>query len=216
MTIGSILSGLSKRPERLAQVVALVLSLTAPTFALAHSGGASPAGGAGLAIAAISHGEMALIDEHLQEIVSLAKVQTASAGPARRLLNYYNVQLAYCFWGLAPGGVLREESPFNPCAHAYLAAAKALLLVMAQEPSSQRPAADILARLEQRRQAMPEAGAICSSSDEGFNTSAIVRPAFSEVVADPATRFVGAGGLLAMLGLGLAFTATRRKTSRSG
>lgn len=213
MISGFAISRLLPGLGRLARAMALLVPIAMPAAALAHSGGAS--GGTGLPIAAISHGEMMLVDERLPEIVALAKAQMASDGPVRRLLNYYNVQRAYCLWGLAPGGVSREDSPFNLCAHAYLAAAKEMLLAMSREPASRAAALGIIARLEDRRQALPDAWAICSSSNEGFDTSSVIRPVFAEVAADPAIRAAGAGGACAFAGMAFTLVALRRARDRT-
>ena len=45
-----------------------------------------------------------------------------------RLEDYLSLQSFACLWGLVPGSVTDEASPFNECSHAYLAAARALLL----------------------------------------------------------------------------------------
>ena len=200
------------RLGRLARATAVLVLLAIPGAASAHSG--APGGGdrTGLPIPPVSHGEMALIDERLDEIVALAKRQGESDGPVRRLYNHYGVQFAYCLWGLAPGGVTREDSPFNPCAHAYLAAAKQLLVVMSREPGSAAPAQKILARLEARRRITPEAGEICSSSGEAFNTAAVVRPRLADVARDPAFAFLGLGAMLALAGGGLAVRSARPRS----
>jgi hypothetical protein len=39
-----------------------------------------------------------------------------------RIENYVNLQSFACLWGLVPGSLKDEGSPFNECAHAYLAA----------------------------------------------------------------------------------------------
>lgn len=158
---------------------------------------------------------MALIDEQLDDIVALAKRQAASDGPMRRLYNHYGVQFAYCFWGLAPGGVTREDSPFNPCAHAYLAAAKQLLVAMSRERASAATAQAISARLEARRRITPEAGEICSSSGEAFNTAAVVRPQLSDIVRDPASAFLGLGAVLALAAAGFFAHSVRSRSKPS-
>ncbi|MDR4306597.1 hypothetical protein IHQ68_08200 [Chelatococcus sambhunathii] len=196
---------------RVIRAVAVAAAFSAPGAALAHSGGPVPSAEGGLPIAPISHGEMAIINQHLDEIVALAKVQTATEGPVRRLTNHFGVQFAYCGWGLAPGAVSREDSPFNPCAHAYLAAAKELLLAMADAPESRRRASAILERIDARRAASPEAGVICSSSGNMFNTAAIVRPKIADVVRDPATASAGVGLFLLFAGAAAVAAAVRRR-----
>lgn len=207
---------LPSRLGRFARVAAVAASVSAPGVAFAHSGGSGEGPGTGLPIPPISHGEMALVDERLDEIVALARRQMASDGPMRRLYNHYGVQLAYCFWGLAPGGVTREDSPFNPCAHAYLATAKQLLVVMSREPASSGAAAAILARLEARRRVTPEAGEICSSSGETFDTASVVRPRWADVVRDPACAFIALGAVLCVASGGLAAGSLTRSSRKPG
>ncbi|HVI27053.1 hypothetical protein [Hansschlegelia sp.] len=190
----------------------MAASLAVPGAALAHPGGPAPSAKNGLPIAAISHGEMAIIDQHLDDIVELARAQAATDGPMRRLMNHFGVQYAYCGWGLAPGGVMREDSPFNPCAHAYLAAAKELLLAMTRAPASRTRALEILERIERRRTASPQAGEICSSSGDTFTTGAIVRPRLADVASDPITASLGFGFVFLVAGGILAATAARRRS----
>lgn len=204
------------RLGRLARVAAVVAFMSGPGVAFAHSGGAGGGPPAGLPIPAISHGEMALVDERLDEIVALAKRQAATDGSMRRLYNHYGVQFAYCFWGLAPGGVTREDSPFNACAHAYLATAKQLLVVMSREPASSGAATEILERLEARKLVTPEAGEICSSSGDSFDTASLVRPQLAEVVRDPACAFLALGSVLVVASGGLAASSMRRPARKPG
>ena len=63
--------------------------------------------------------------------MDLASRAVDTSEPFRRVLNYAEIQYSYCLWGRMPGSVTDEESPFNECAHAYLAATKAVLLAMA-------------------------------------------------------------------------------------
>ncbi|MFC7052598.1 hypothetical protein ACFQI3_07850 [Hansschlegelia quercus] len=216
MTKGFLQPWKRSRLGRLAWAAILVALTSIPSEASAHSPGSGDAFRAGLSIPAISHGEMALIDERLDEIIALARVQTPSDGPMRRLYNHYGVQFAYCLWGLAPGGVAREDSPFNACAHAYLAAAKQLLLVMSRESSGATSALAILDRLEARRRAAPEAGEICSSSGETFNTATIVRPRLVDIARDPASAIMSLAAMLLLTGGGYAVRSLRLRSQRSG
>ncbi|MFK8252943.1 hypothetical protein [Ancylobacter terrae] len=199
----------------LARVAVVLASALLPSMAVAHSGGSAEGPRSGLSIPPISHGEMALVDERLDEIVALARRQSATDGPIRRLYNHFGVQLAYCFWGLAPGGVTREDSPFNACAHAYLATAKVLLVEMSRQPASSHAALAILDRLEARRRETPEAGEICSSSGEAFNTASVVRPRLAEMVADPGVAAIILGVMLLLAGGGVAAGSLRRSSSGS-
>ena len=61
-----------------------------------------------------------------------------------RLEDYLNLQSFACFWGLVPGSITDENSPFNECSHAYLAAGRALLLQLNREPGADHKAIDAL------------------------------------------------------------------------
>ncbi|MGO7420398.1 hypothetical protein ACCT09_10495, partial [Rhizobium ruizarguesonis] len=91
-------------------------------FAHSRSDGGSHAG---LDIPEISHGEMAVMSDYRSGIIDLASRAVDTNESFRRMLNYAEIQYSYCLWGRMPGSVTDEESPFNECAHAYLAATKA-------------------------------------------------------------------------------------------
>ncbi len=69
---------------------------------------------------------MAVISGYRGAILDLAQRQTQTDPTFRRLYNHGNLQYTYCLWGLMPGSLMDEESPFNECSHAYLATTKAL------------------------------------------------------------------------------------------
>ena len=97
--------------------------------AMAHSRSAAGSH-AGIPIPEISHGEMAVMADYRDQIIDLASQATDTNEPFRRVLNYAQIQYSYCLWGRMPGSVTDEQSPFNECAHAYLAATKAVLIAM--------------------------------------------------------------------------------------
>jgi hypothetical protein len=119
---------------------------------------------------------------------------------AWRLEDYLNLQAFACLWGLVPGSVADEESPFNECAHAYLAAGRALLVHLRESPGVDRKALDALTRKVEVD--MLDNGAsltLCRYSDEPFNTNEIVLPQWSAIPAHPATATFAAL-LLAAIG----------------
>ena len=71
---------------------------------------------------------MAVIGDNLSAIRALASARIGFDMTTWRLEDYLNLQSFACLWGIVPGSITDEESPFNECAHAYLAAARALLL----------------------------------------------------------------------------------------
>lgn len=74
------------------------------------------------------------MSDYRSGIIDLASRAVDTNEPFRRMLNYAEIQYSYCLWGRMPGSVTDEESPFNECAHAYLAATKAVLLSMREMP----------------------------------------------------------------------------------
>ena len=79
--------------------------------------------------------------------------------------------------GIVPGSVTDEESPFNECAHAYLAAGRALLLQLAHEPQADHKSIDALtSKIEVEMLAEGASLNLCRYSDEPFNTNEIIWP----------------------------------------
>ncbi|MBB2755263.1 UNVERIFIED_ORG: hypothetical protein GGI57_006005 [Rhizobium aethiopicum] len=148
--------------------------------ALAHSrsGGASHAG---LEIPEISHGEMAVISDYRGRIIGLASRAVDTNEPFRRVLNYAEIQYSYCLWGRMPGSVSDEQSPFNECAHAYLAATKAVLLSMREMPREAVAAGEIISAVDDDMVRRSLALITCRFSGEAFNTADVVKPRWSKV-----------------------------------
>jgi hypothetical protein len=101
-----------------------------------------------------------------------------------------NLQSFACLWGLVPGSISDEASPFNECAHAYLAGARALFLHLRQMPGGDRPAMQALGtRIELE---MLEHGAslvMCRYSDQPFSTGEILPPHWRDIPFHPPTLF---------------------------
>jgi hypothetical protein len=156
-------------------VFALGVSM-ASGVAYAHSGNVQAGPDSGVEIPGVTHGQMAVIDRFSGRITDLASRQFAPDKDFRRILNYARIQQTYCAWGLMPGGVSDEASPFNACSHAYLAALQDILVRMtAMSPPDPRVAT--LARSVDV--AMIEAGSalvLCAFSTETFNTALILKP----------------------------------------
>ncbi|ASR09810.1 hypothetical protein CHY08_20460 [Rhizobium leguminosarum bv. viciae] len=169
--------------------------------AFAHSRGEGGSH-AGLNIPQISHGEMAVISEYRGRIIDLASRAVETNEPFRRVLNYAEIQYSYCLWGRMPGSVTDEESPFNECAHAYLAAAKAVLLSM-REMSRERAAADeIISAVDADMVRRGLALITCRFSGEAFNTADIVKPRWSGIPFHAASM-ASLTGLASLFGLGV-------------
>ncbi len=194
----------------------LAVCLILPSFAagevVAHqrTGGGSHSG---IAIPEISHGEMSIMAEHRAGIIDLAARATDTKEPFRRVLNYAQIQYAYCLWGKMPGGVTDEASPFNECSHAYLAATKAVLLTMRDMPREAAAAGEIVSAIDAGMVERGLALITCAFSGETFNTADVVRPAWADIPTHPASM-ASLTVLAALCGLGV--LAFRRFLGRPG
>ncbi len=99
----------------------------------------------------------------------------------RRLVRFSRSQFKYCLWGLIPGGITDEDSPFNEGSHAYLAAAKAVLDHLRQIPEMSEKAAVIVQRLDMELVQRGSSFVTCSYSAQPFNTADPVGPRWSDV-----------------------------------
>jgi hypothetical protein len=88
----------------------------------------------GISIPSLTHGQMAVISDNLSAIRALASARIGDDMTTWRLEDYLNLQSFTCLWGWVSGSIADEESPFNECAHAYLAAGRALLLQLRDAP----------------------------------------------------------------------------------
>ncbi len=183
--------------------------------AFAHSG--TGLSGTGVALSTLTHGQMAVIARHAPAILDMAARVPAPDEPFRRVLNYARIQKAYCGWGLVPGSVTDEASPFNECSHAWLAAARDLLVRMGSLPDV--PVGALSGAVER---AMLDEGAalvLCKFSAEGFDTGSIVKPDPMAMIRHPASAFSVLALLmvLAAAGFGMArFLTTSPRPVREG
>jgi hypothetical protein len=173
---------------RAAAFLCLAATTLAAFPALAHS--SKPvADDSGIAIPALTHGQMAVIADYRSQILDLAARQVPTNEPFRRLMNFGAIQYAYCLWGLVPGSLRDEESPFNECSHAYLSATQALLLYMRTMPENSPAFQTQIDSLASRIDAdMVRSGAslvLCQFSDEAFNTASLIRPTWSAIPSHP-------------------------------
>jgi len=155
------------------------LSAVAPS-AMAHSR-TSSANHTGIPVPEISHGEMAVMADYRDRIIALASTATDTDEPFRRVLNYAQIQYSYCLWGRMPGSVTDEESPFNECAHAYLAATKAVLMSLREMPREAAAADAIVSEADADMIRRGLSLITCRFSGEAFNTADIIRPRWSEI-----------------------------------
>jgi hypothetical protein len=128
---------------------------------------------------------MSVIADNFSAIRELADRQTPSDLILRRLQDYLSLQYFACAWGLMPGSIKDEASPFNECAHAYLAAAQALLLHLRQMPGGDGAVGSLVARIEVEMLQNNTALALCRYSDEPFNTNEVIGPRWREIPFHP-------------------------------
>ncbi|TPK96499.1 MULTISPECIES: hypothetical protein [unclassified Mesorhizobium] len=175
-----------RRPPRFLALAAIFFlaiwqSLLIAIPAEAHSGSSAPPP-PGIQIPGLTHGQMAVIARYRGEILELAQRQTATDPTFRRLYNHGNLQYTYCLWGLMPGSLGDEESPFNECSHAYLATAKALLTHMATMPSAERNAKALISDIDADMVRSGASWILCQYSGEAFSTGAVVEPRWRDMV----------------------------------
>ena len=162
-------------PERLWRgggPLAAALSLCLGGPVLAHGAGNGPV--EGVPIPAITYGQMPVIADHWAEILALAGRQSQPGQEFSRVLNYAKVLRASCLWGLMPGTLGDEASPFNTCANAYLGAGRDLLLRMAA--GGDLRAADMSRRIDRELMLSSTALQLCAFSEAPHDTAQIVRP----------------------------------------
>jgi hypothetical protein len=191
----------------------IVLSTLAPSQAHRRD---DPAAGEtrGVLIPPVAHGEMGPLADRRSAVLALAERQPRTDEAFRRVLNFAKIQFAYCLWGLAPGAISDESSPFNECAHAYLSATKALLARMgetAREGDEVRALAAAIGRDVAAREPV-----LCRFSEEPFDTARTIYPDWSAAIGHPPTllAFSAMGAMLAGAALPL-FARTRRPERRS-
>ncbi|WP_348626953.1 hypothetical protein [Rhizobium sp. SEMIA4064] len=119
---------------------------------------------------------MAVIAPYYGRIVALASSASDTDEAFRRVLNFAQIQRAYCLWGVMPGSVADEDSPFNECSHAYLAAAKMALLQMRTMKDEKAAASDLISEIDGVLVRNNLSLVLCRFSGEGFNTADLVRP----------------------------------------
>ncbi|WP_244619992.1 hypothetical protein [Mesorhizobium sp. NFR06] len=152
------------------------------TSAQAHSGSSAPPP-PGIQIPSLTHGQMAVIARYRSDILDLARRQTVTDPTFRRLYNHGNLQFTYCLWGLMPGSLRDEASPFNECSHAYLATAKALLTHMATMPSAEHDAKALISDIDADMVRSGASWILCQFSGERFSTGAVVEPRWRDIFA---------------------------------
>ncbi len=168
---------------------------------------------AGVSVPSLTHGQMVVIRDNLPAIRALASARLGFDLTTWRLEDYLNLQSFACLWGIIPGSITDEDSPFNECAHAYLAAGRALLLQLAQEPSADHKSIDaLISKIEVEMLADGASMNLCRYSDEPFNTNAVIWPHWGMALSHPPT--LAALGVVFALFVSAAFALFARTTRR--
>jgi hypothetical protein len=156
---------------------------------------------------------MAVIRGNLSAIRVLAQARTGFDMTTWRLEDYLNIQSFACLWGVVPGSVADEESPFNECAHAYLAAARALLLHLREATGVDHGAVEALIRkIEAEMLTNGASLTLCRYSDEPFNTNEVIWPHWREIASHPPPAAVAFVTLAAIAGM--AWSVRPRRSGR--
>ncbi|AGB69600.1 MULTISPECIES: hypothetical protein [Rhizobium] len=182
-------------------LLAIFLMLSGWPVSVAAHGGSSGSQ-AGIPIPSLTHGEMAVIAPYYGRIISIAESVSDTDETFRRLLNFAQIQRAYCLWGLMPGSVSDEESPFNECSHAYLAAAKAVLLQMRVMKVEKASVDDLVSDIDTELVRNSLSLILCKFSGESFNTADLIRPRLADIVIHrKSLAVILSAGLLVLAGL---------------
>ncbi|RAZ87045.1 hypothetical protein DPM33_27300 [Mesorhizobium hawassense] len=189
--------------------LASALLVMLATSAQAHSGSSVPPP-PGIQIPSLTHGQMAVIARYRGDIIDLAQRQTVTDPTFRRLYNHGNLQFTYCLWGLMPGSLGDEESPFNECSHAYLATAKALLTYMATMPSAARQAKALISDIDADMVRSGASWILCQYSGEAFSTGAVVEPRWRDVFTHPPSLAVVLATIAALTAAAWSIFGARR------
>lgn len=200
-----------------ATTLVVALMLVAPASAHRRETPDGAGAGRGVLLPAVAHHEMRIVATYRAPILDLAARQRRTDEPFRRILNFQNIQFAYCAWGLAPASVTDEDSPFNECSHAYLSATKALLLKIRDMPDGGTDAETLTSELEHDIQRA--APLICRFGGEPFDTAHVVYPDWRMAAGHLPTMAAGLSMALTPLGFGLLLVGARhlrrpRRTAR--
>lgn len=185
-----------RRPaSAMVTLILCLAALTAPAFAHRTSVGST----AGIPVPSLTHGQMAVIADNRAAILDLADRQPFEDQTFLRLRNYYDLQYLACFRGLVPGSITDEESPFNECSHAYLSAARALLLHMSDMQGNQAAVRTLIKKIDLQMIANHTSLVLCRYSEEPFNTADVVMPHWGDIPFHGPTLFSLLGASLVIL-----------------
>jgi hypothetical protein len=198
-----------RRGVLLSLACALLFMAPTPPASAHREGSVKTSAKDGISIPSLSHGQMAVIANNRAAILDLAERQTPTDPEMRRLESFVNLQYFACLWGLAPGALDDENSPFNECAHSYLAATRALLMHMRTMQGDRTAVRALVAKMELEMLRENASLVLCRYSDEPFNTAEVIAPHWRDIPFHAPSLMTFAGLGLAMLGCG--WIAARRK-----
>lgn len=135
----------------------------------------------GIVIPKLTHGEMAVVQQFAPAIRDLAGASGATDPTFRRIANFAALQRTYCLWGLVPGSLADEESPFNECLHAYLAALRALLSHMQEMPERASRARALASEMDRQITGAASADLLCRNSGGAFSTAQVIVPDWRDI-----------------------------------
>lgn len=184
--------------------------------AQAHHRAGGPADG--LAFASLTHGQLVVVAKHRAAILAVADRLASRDDTVIRLRNFADIQFMACLWGLVPGSLADEASPFNECSHAYLSATMALLQRLRGLPGVRREAGALMDRVALDMVTSDAASVVCGYTDEPFNTADVIQPRWADIPfhAPSLLSFGGVAVLALVGGPAAARRAARRRPVRAG
>jgi hypothetical protein len=191
-------------------LVFVLVFFSLPTLCRAHHL-ASPndAPLSAIPIPGLSHGQMFVIARNRTAILELAAREIHTDPTMRRLQAFIDFQFFACLWGMVPGSLEDENSPFNECSHAYLAATRLLLIHLQKMPGDRAPIRALIEKIEIEMLNSNASLVMCGYSDETFNTAEVIGPHWGDVPLHPPTLITFAG--LAMASAGCVWMLVRFK-----
>jgi hypothetical protein len=135
----------------------------------------------GLVIPNLTHGEMAVMARFAPAVLDLAAEPAPTDPTFRRIANYAALQRTYCLWGLVPGSLSDEASPFNECSHAWLAALRSLLGHMQDMPERAARARALAADIDAAMEGAGSADLMCRNSGAAFSTAQVIVPDWRDI-----------------------------------
>jgi len=176
----------------------VVLALGAPNAQAHHRVDPAALLAGGIVIPNLTHGEMAVVQQFAPAIRDLAATSAPTDPTFRRLANFAALQRTYCLWGFMPGSLADEESPFNECLHAYLAALRALLTHMQAMPERAPLARALASEIDRTMPGTGSADLMCRNSGAAFSTAQVIVPDWRDIAGHRPT-------MLTVMGLAFVF-----------